>query len=516
MSRFKHAARAFVSGYVVLGANLVYTMASVPLALHYLSKEEFGLWAVITQIASYFALLDFGMNGAVARILADHKDDRNGGNYGAVLKTGALVFASQGLLIAILGSGASWILPQIMGIPAHLQRLFSVLMAVQCLVLGFAFCTKILGSSLWCHQRSDVINVSNTLVFAVNFAVLWLGFHFGMGLYSMLLSNAAGVLCNTLTTWIASARLRLYPDRHCWGVVSSNVFWEVFHYARNLFFITIGTQLLTASQVIIVTRTLGLDAAAVWSIATKAFTLAQQVVHRICDYSIPALVEMFVRREITRLQKRFRQLVLLSASLSVLVGATVAVCNGSFLAVWTRGRISWGVHNDTLMAVFLVVYATVRCYTSLMDVTKNVRVLGYVSLLEGILFFVGATFLGSKTGFSGIIALAIVVDVALSGAYGLIQTVRYFKISVRLVLFDWLRPALQMAAAYVPACILIWWLTSGLSSLPRLIVCGCSTATTGALLLYLFGVTPEIRNELITRIRNALIQPSKSSIVSPT
>src|ERR1700687_6084646 len=102
MSRFRYAAQAFVSGYAVIAANLLYTIASVPLALHYLSKQEFGMWALITQIAGYFALIDFGMSGAVARILADHKDEQNAGNYGAVLKTGALVFATQGLLITIL------------------------------------------------------------------------------------------------------------------------------------------------------------------------------------------------------------------------------------------------------------------------------------------------------------------------------------------------------------------------------------------------------------------------------
>src|SRR5436309_2583369 len=104
MSRFGYAARAFVTGYVMLAANLLYTMASVPLALHYLGRQEFGLWALITQIAGYFGLIDFGMTGAVARILADYKDERNSGSYGSILKTGALVFAIQGLLIASLGT----------------------------------------------------------------------------------------------------------------------------------------------------------------------------------------------------------------------------------------------------------------------------------------------------------------------------------------------------------------------------------------------------------------------------
>ena len=55
MSRFKRFTHSLLSGYVLLGANILYTFASVPLALHYLSKKEIGLWGVVTQIAGYLA-----------------------------------------------------------------------------------------------------------------------------------------------------------------------------------------------------------------------------------------------------------------------------------------------------------------------------------------------------------------------------------------------------------------------------------------------------------------------------
>ena len=53
MSRLKKFTRSLLSGYVALGANIFYTLASVPLALHYLGKAEFGLWALVSQISGY-------------------------------------------------------------------------------------------------------------------------------------------------------------------------------------------------------------------------------------------------------------------------------------------------------------------------------------------------------------------------------------------------------------------------------------------------------------------------------
>ena len=66
MSRSSLYVRSLASGYVTLAANTAFTLASVPLALHYLSENEFGLWALSTQLAGYIALVDFGMSAAVA------------------------------------------------------------------------------------------------------------------------------------------------------------------------------------------------------------------------------------------------------------------------------------------------------------------------------------------------------------------------------------------------------------------------------------------------------------------
>lgn len=492
-----------MSGYVVLGANLLYTMASVPLALHYLGKEEFGLWALIMQLAGYFAVIDFGMSGAVARILADHKDDKNQSRYGEVLKTGALVFTVQGLLIATLGVLASWILPDIMAIPQNLKGIFETLLAAQCVLLGLSFCVKILASPLWCHQRSDIVNALNVAVFAITFVVLWLGFHFGLRLYSMLLSNAAGIACTALVSGLTCFRLGFFPKKGCWGQVTSQTFREVFGYAKNLFLIIIGTQLLTASQVVIVTRTLGLDAAAVWSIATKAFTLAQQMIYRICDYSIPALVEMFVRKEIPRLKERFQHVLILSGSLGVVVAATVAVCNGSFLALWTGGRIAWSWENDVLMALVLVLTTVIRCHNSLLDVTKDLHVLKYVSVGEGVFFIPLATFLALKAGFAGIIAAAGVLEIAFLGFYGVFKTAQYFQTTMSAVLFSWIRPVWQLVIIFIPLAVLTSWSTRSLDSLPRFLISGIVTFCIGLFLLVSIGLTSALRDELFNRFRRA-------------
>src|SRR5205085_8244691 len=142
-----------------------------PIALHYLTTAQFGLWALILQLAGYLALLDLGMSVAIARFLADYKDDVNGGQYGSILRTGQVVFLVQASLIAILGTSLAFAAPGILRIPADLQHIFIILMSAQCLLSACAFGTRVVGSPLWCHQRYDITNIAAGSSLLVAFGV---------------------------------------------------------------------------------------------------------------------------------------------------------------------------------------------------------------------------------------------------------------------------------------------------------------------------------------------------------
>ena len=96
MSRFRQVFHGAASGYMVQVATALYSMVTVPLALHYLSAEKFALWALMSSIGGYLGLIDLGMSGSVARLLIDHKENRERGAYGSFLLTGWLVLIVQG------------------------------------------------------------------------------------------------------------------------------------------------------------------------------------------------------------------------------------------------------------------------------------------------------------------------------------------------------------------------------------------------------------------------------------
>src|SRR5271154_5521337 len=159
MSRLKKFTRSLLSSYLFQGTNVLYTLASYTLALHYLSVREFGLWTLVTTIANFnMIFMDLGMSGSLSRILIDHKDDRDSTHYGTVIQTGVLVLLVQGCVMAVVGGVISIWLPQWMTVPENFQHVFRLLLIFQCALLGATFAGRIFNFILTAHQRYDICN----------------------------------------------------------------------------------------------------------------------------------------------------------------------------------------------------------------------------------------------------------------------------------------------------------------------------------------------------------------------
>jgi len=506
MSRFRNAARSLTSGYLAMGSNVFYTLASVPLALHYLSKAEFGLWALAAQVAGYLALIEFGLSGAASRILIDHKDRIETGEYGSVLKTTFLVLVIQGAFIVAGGVALAFWLPGLMHVPDEYVHTCRILVGAQCTMTGIFLVGRIPTGLLQAHQRYDVINYSQIGQLTVGLVVQWITFHQGMGVYSLLVAGGVQWVFGLVSNLTSVIKLRLLPPRNAWGRASWKAFKEIFLFGADLFLLLLGSQLVNASQVVIISRTLGLTAAAVWTIATKIYPLAFQLVSRVFDFSSSAFGEMVVRGEHEGLQRRFRDVFLLTASGAVFVGAAVAVCNGTFIEVWTRGKIVWEPYNDLLLGLLLMVTCITRCHVGLRGPLKEIGTMRYIYFAEGVAFVVAGFLAAPRWGITGVLVAAIVADVLLTGIYGFWRTAKHFGVSVHEVLFDWLANAWAYLLLMAIISGATWWSTRGLSALPRLIIQSVSLGLAGVVLLWRVGLTRELRDEL--RARVAVMTPA--------
>lgn len=502
MSRIRHFTRAIFSGYAALAVNIVYTMASVPLALHYLPKEDFGLWALVMQIGGYLALIDLGVSGAAYRFLIDHKDGKDKGEYGAVLLTSSIVFALQGAMIVIVGWLLTPWLASALGLETHLRPVFERLVFWYCVVSGVAFLLRGPVAPLQSHQRFDVVNGLQAAQQVVALGALWYFFREGWGVYSMLFATAGGLLLQTVSSAIFCWQLRLLPPRGAWGRPRMAAAKELFSFGRDLFLMSVGWQLVSASQVIIVSRVLGLEAAAVWAVCTKSFALAQQFVWRIMDFSGPAFAEMYVRGEVKRLRERFRDVIMLTGSCAVAIGATAALSNRSFVELWTNGRLSWPQVNDALMAMLFICSSLTRCLLLWVGATKKIGGVRWIYICEGATFVGAAWLLAPYFSFAGIIVAAIVCDLLWAGGYGLFRTSNFFDARWKTILVRWLAPTWRLTAVLLPVGALLLSQSSRWPTLVEFSVASVGFGSAALVAFWFFGLSLTFRNELRKRLQS--------------
>ena len=597
MSRAKKFAHALLTSYLSIGVNILFTLASVPLAFKYLTKPEFGLWALTLQIANFIALVDLGMGSSIARILIDHKDEKGNGHYGGAIKSGFLVGLAQGAITLIVGLSLVWFLAGWLRVPTDLPsglsldsngfisgtptsigtnnfavkvtdsngnmaaevmslailnnnavRDFTVrtnmnvggtltvtttnlpsgtigvaysrelaanggqppyswtrvslssaflwLMIGQVLLTAATFSTRIFGQVLYAWQRMDVSNYSGMIQLVVGFAVLWIGFLLGFGIFSLLAGSVAGWICGTVISALACLKLGFWPKAGEWGRASRARFRELFNYGAEMFLISIGTQLILSSQTMLVSRQLGLEAAALWSVMTKVFTLVSQIVLKIVGNAMPAFAEMQVRREWDRLWSRYRALFITTNVFAGWCAVLFTACNGPFVTLWVQGKFSWPPLDNALLAVWLVISTQQCCHNSLIMCLKEIRSLKYVYLLEGAVFIGAALAVLPSDGITGMLICSVAATTLFTWFVGAWRVKGLSKMGWKPLLWDWQLPLFRLLAVLVPLALVTGWLLRGQSAWLQFLVPGALLSFIGAGVALRFALPADLTVEI--------------------
>ena len=450
MNRSRHFLQGLSASWLATFVTVLYSLISIPVALRYLSVAEFGLLMLVQQVAGYLTLIELGMTSATARILVDYKDDKSGTVYGSVITTGSIIFLVQGLLILLVGIIASPLAISLLSVPTELEAV--ALHLLRWLSCAFAIGTslRIFSSILYANRRIDLLNLLMSLVPILGLLIMWVVLTNGGGLWLMPLAFVLPALIAGVCAGIATIKLGFMPKKGIGSPPDWAHFRSMLHLGKDMFLVTAGNQVLEASQLMIVTRTMGLGAAAVWSVSTKLFTLVYQLVTKVEGTAVIFFSEMMVRGERSRLALRFRHVYELTAGLAAVSLAVVTAINRPFVTVWASADLAWWPWLGLMLAVLVYLNCITRCHVDLIMHTKDIRGLKYVFFLEAIGFVSLALYATRYLGFYGILGSAVLCAIVFRGIYTVRRTASYFNISAATVAWGWLRPSLLASVLLLP------------------------------------------------------------------
>ena len=264
--------------------------------------------------------------------------------------------------------------------------------------VGVGVCLRGIGSPLFAFHRMDVINGCGTMSLLVQLCLFWLGFRLGLGIYSMALAQIPVILFTLIVYGWTCYRNGYYPKRGCWGKPSWSAFKQVFFFGKDVLFISIGAQLINGTQLLIINNFLGLDAAAVFSVMTKLYNLAMQLVLNLVSSASSSLTEIFVRQDLPLFRKRYWDLITLTLAMSTIVASCIAAGNSAFVTLWTTGKISWAWQCDLILAATIILKNLNGCLVGLFGQIKCWKPVRMLYLGEGVAFVLLAILDGPRVG----------------------------------------------------------------------------------------------------------------------
>ena len=493
-SRTHNFVRGLSAGYLTIAVNIAYTAFSVPLALHYLGKEQFGLWALAQQIAGYLLLLDLGVSSAISRFIADLKDDVNSGSYGSLLLAGAIVFAIQGVLIAIAGVAFSFFAPALFAVPERLAGDFTNVLIIITSLAGLSVALRTLGAPLWAFQRLDASYGLGSFTLLTSFAALWGGFHLGWGIYSFAFAGIPAAILCPIITFLICWKSGFYPSSGHWGSPNLLLVRKIFSFGQDVVWVSMGSQLVNASQIMILSRAVGLNAAATFAVGTKLFTMGQQFTGRIIESSAPGLTEMFVRGDLARFNLRFSNVVSITALLATLGGAALIAVNTRFVSLWTSGAVHWSLACDALLSGLLIATSLTRCLISAFGLAGNLRPIRHIYFMEGCVFIALAIPAATYFGAAGLLFVSLVTHLGITGILSLRASASILKSLKPLVLSG-------IASFLITLAVLLisFWITTSTTQPIAFFFIAPLIVSLAALGGWFFILNPDIRSDLFCR-----------------
>ena len=501
-SRSRRFFHAVWSGQLNMVVVSVINLATIPVMLAVLGKSTFGLWTAVLQITLLANIFDLGLGPSLARFITDYKDHRDPMVYGGFLKSVFFVAVLQGLLFAGGAVLLLPVLPQLMGIGADQAPLFKTLVALQLGSVALGFPLRPLSQLLYSNQQIAATNACTILAATAGGATLLIGLKAGWGIYAGPVSTwVTFLVTNAGLVYVVVNRRVLPPLRQARVCLKSLA--PLAQFTGNVFLIAVGLQLINFAPSLLITRQLGLQALADWSIGTRLMVFVWQLVSRISSSSEPAFWEMFSRNEMARVRQRLMDLIQLSGSAAAVLAAGIAAINPPFIHVWTSGRVRWETTTDLVLVLWVAVLTAATVFNMVPGMTKRLGNMKFVYFSEGFLLIGLACVAMLHWQHHWQVALLLLICVSLFRLpYGLARAVSDLQLPGRLLAGTLVQLGV-MLAALLAVSLALRLATASLNPWAQLAINGIGYSLVALPVFYRFGLPGDARAQVNLQLNRA-------------
>lgn len=400
--------RAAITGGTALLARVVQistSLITIPLTIHYLGNERFGLWMTISSVLAMANFADFGIGNGVLNTVADAFGKNDFDRIRAAISSGFAVLGAVGfLLLAFFASTFAWVswadVFRVASAQARAEAAPALMVFAFCFTLNIPL-DLVQRAQLGLQQgfRMNLWQVCGSVAGLAG-VIVGIRMHAGLPLLVAALAGApvAATALNTFHFFVIS-RPDLRP-RH--RFVSRDAISRIVTIGTLFFVLQLVAAVAFSADNFIIARTLGASSVPDYSIPQRMFSLISMMVVMMVTPLWPAYGEAISRGDIPWVRRTLRRSLVLVFGFAAVASITMLLIAHWLLDWWIGPRIS----PPFVLLLGLALWTIVDCCGNTITMFLNGASIMRFQIVVSSIF--GVTCLAVKvylTGHYGIVAV---------------------------------------------------------------------------------------------------------------
>jgi O-antigen/teichoic acid export membrane protein len=355
--------RAAITGGTAVLARAVQvstSLVTIPLAVHYLGNERFGLWMTISSVLAMANFADFGVGNGVLNTVADAFGKNDFDRIRGAISSGFAVLSTVGLLLlALFGSTFAWVswadVFRVTSTQARAEAAPALMIFALCFALNIPL-DLVQRVQLGLQQgfRMNLWQVCGSLAGLAG-VIIGIRMHASLPLLVAALAGApvAATALNMFHFFVVS-RPDLRPRRR---LVSRQAISRIVTLGTLFFVLQLVASVAFSADNFIIARTLGASSVPDYSIPQRMFSLISMMVAMLAAPLWPAYGEAISRGDIPWVRRTLRRSLGLVFGLAAVASTAMLLVAHRLLAWWIGPRIS----PPFVLLLGLALWTVVEC-----------------------------------------------------------------------------------------------------------------------------------------------------------
>jgi O-antigen/teichoic acid export membrane protein len=463
---------------------------------HHLPVKTYGTWVLVLQLSAYVGYLDFGVQTAVSKYIAEHEAKQDYAGCGRRASVGLVIMLGASVLGVLLTLLLAWRVPELFRtMPQSLYHdvRLSVLFVGSSLSVSLAtsvFVAIFLG--LQRYQVPMVITIISRVFFCATICV-------AVALHSNLAIMGAGAACVNLFTAFLQFTAWQKLGHHIRIALSSidvKMLKQMLNYCAVLTVWSVCMLFVSGLDITIVGR-YSFNETAYYAIAASPTTLILMIISALTGPLLPATSALSVQCSSAQMGNILLRSTRYATIILFLTGLPFVVAGYMILRVWV-GPV-YAQHSVQFLRI-LVLANIIRnlCspYATMVVATSRQRVATASAVTEGVVNLVSSVWLARHIGALGV-ALGTLLGAVAGVAMHFAVSMRYTQSSLaisRAELFG--QGMLRPAAVAIPSALLLWrWWPAGMPAISAQVYCAWAVST--LLLAWFVSMSREDRERVV-------------------